>query len=260
MIKQGGGSGGITGVLSGGGANTGATDANSVFAASVGSSPVAKVAATRITEMSRTIAQGRIIHATLETALNTDLPAPIRAIVSRDTYGEAGTVPLIPKGSRLIGQYNTSLLAGQTRVFVVWTRVIRPDGVDIMIGSPGVDQIGQAGFAGQVDSKFQQTFARAFVASIMNIGLAIGADEITEDPVSSTTSTGTNSTTESTSNAATEATTEALEKLGGVTDTFLQRFMGIQPTILVDQGTPVNVLVNKDLVFPGNIAGVNVVD
>ena len=257
MVKSGGGSG-ITGALTGGGANSGATDPNSVFGAAAGSTPVAKVKATRISEMTRTIAQGRIIHATLETALNTDLPAPIRAIVSRDTYGEAGMVPLIPKGSRLIGQYNTSLLAGQTRVFVIWTRIIRPDGVDIMVGSPGVDQIGQAGFSGQVDSKFQQTFARAFVASIMNIGLAIGSDEITGG--TTTTTQPAQGGTQTTGDAATEATSEALDKLGTVTDTFLQRFMSIQPTILVDQGTPVNVLVNKDLIFPSDIDGVNVVD
>jgi type IV secretion system protein VirB10 len=188
--------------------------------------------------------------------LNTELPAPIRAIVSRDTYGEAGTEVLIPKGSRLIGTYNTQIASGQSRVFVVWTRVIRPDGVDVMINSPLVDQIGQSGIGGQVDTKFQQTFSRAVMASVISIAFAIGSDEISGG---STTTTSSSTGTSTTGDAATTATINALNRLGGTTDSFLQRFIGVQPSILVDQGTPVNVFVNRDLIFPSDLAGTRVI-
>lgn len=255
LIKDGGGGEGI-GIL-GGGAPAAPTDPNSQFAANLATTKVERVEATRIGDLRRTIAQGRIIQATMESALNTDLPAPIRAIVSRDTYGEAGTVPLIPKGSRLIGSYNTSLASGQTRVFVVWTRVIRPDGVDVMLGSPLVDAIGQAGVTGQVDNKFQEIFARSILSSIVNIGLAIGSDKIAGGSTT-TTSNGSGSTT--TGDAATTATTNALNRLGSVTDGFIQRFLNVSPTILIDQGTPVNVFVNKDLVFPDDVVGARIVN
>ncbi len=215
-----------------------------------------KVEATRIADMRRTIAQGRIIQATMESALNTDLPAPIRAIVSRDTYAESGHEALIPKGSRLIGTYNTDISGGQSRVFVVWTRVIRPDGVDVQLGSPLVDQIGMAGIGGQVDSKFQDIFSRSILSSIVAISLAIGSDKINRSAGGDGTTTTTNSSlggSQTSGDAASTATVDALKNLGTTSDDFIQKFLDLKPTILVDQGTPVNVFVNRDLIFPANI-------
>lgn len=255
------GSGGLGSLLgSSDPAPTELNDPNSQFEASVvrANTKAPRVEATRIGDLRRTIAQGRIIQATTESALNTELPAPIRAIVSRDTYGEAGTVPLIPKGSRLIGTYNTDIFGGQSRVYVVWTRVIRPDGIDVMLGSPLVDQIGQAGIGGQVDTKFQQIFSRAVMASIVSIGLAMGSDAVTGGGTTGTTS-STFGTTQS-GDGATTATVNALNRLGSTTDSFLQRFINVRPTILVDQGTPVNVFVNRDLVFPVDVGGTRIVN
>ena len=225
------------------------SDPNSVFAANViaANTKAERVEATQIGDLRHTIAQGRIIPATMESALNTDLPAPIRAIVSRDVYGEAGTEALIPKGSRLIGSYNTDVSGGQSRVFVIWTRVLRPDGVDVALGSPLVDQIGQAGVSGQVDTKFQAVFSRSVLSSVMSIAFAIGSDKVSGGSTT-TTNSGVGSTT--TGDAATTATTQALSQLGSTMDSFIQRFIDARPTILVDQGTPVNVFVNRDLVFP----------
>ena len=208
-----------------------------------------------------TIAQGRIIQATLETAINTDLSAPIRAVVSVDTYGEAGTVPLIPKGSRLIGRYNNVVTSGQTRVFAIWTRIIRPDGVDIELGSPEsalIDAIGQAGVAGQLDTKFQEIFARSLVSSAMNIAMAIGSDKISGGGTTTTTN-STQGGSQTSGDSVTTATTNALNRLGSTTDGFLQKFLSVPPTILVDQGTKVNVFVNKDIVFPNDLAGAQVI-
>lgn len=230
-------------------------DPNSQFAAAtINNSKASKSIATRIGDLRRIIAQGRMIHATLETVINTDLPAPIRAIVSRDIYGEAGTIPLIPAGSRLIGKYNTNISGGQTRVFVVWLRVIRPDGIDVQLGSPLVDQIGQAGIGGQVDTKFQYIFSRAVMASVVSIAFAIGSDEISPGESESSTTNSTFGTTQS-GDAASTATVNALNRLGSLTETFLQKFLDIGPTILVDQGTPVNVFVNRDLIFPAELVG-----
>lgn len=238
-------------------------DPNSQFA-SMSSTKAKKSIATRIGDLRRVIAQGRLIHATLETAINTDLPAPIRAVVSRDIYGEAGTVPLIPAGSRLIGRYNNDLTGGQSRVFVVWSRVIRPDGIDVMLSgqgasSPLVDQIGQAGIAGQVDTKFQYIFSRAVMASIVSIVFAIGSDELSPGDGESSSTNSTFGTTQS-GDAASTATVNALNRLGSLTENFLQQFLDIGPTILVDQGTPINVFVNRDLIFPAELVGSQIIN
>ena len=200
------------------------------------------------------------MQGTLETVINTDLPATIRAIVSRDVYGEAGTTALIPKGSRMVGTYSTSLQAGQTRVFVVWQRIIRPDGVDIMVNSPGTDAIGQAGLTGQVDTKFQELLSRSILASVFSIAFAIGADEINGDDNSQTSTTiGAAGTTQE-GNAASTATVNALNRLGSVTEQFITQFINVRPTILVDQGSPVNIIVNRDLLFPADVSGTNIIN
>ncbi len=255
LVQDGGGSSAADSVSAALGGDSGAAqlDSNAQFARDAAATKVETIAATRMKgDLRRTIGQGRIIQATMESALDTDLSAPIRAIVSRDTYGEAGNIPLIPKGSRLIGSYNSSITGGQTRVLVIWTRVIRPDGVDVMLGSPLVDGIGRAGVSGQVDSKFQEIFSRSLMASVMNIALAIGSDEITGG--TTTTTNDPNGGTQTSGDAATSATSKALDRLGAVSEGFIAKFMNVAPTILVDQGTVVNVFVNKDVVFPGDTA------
>lgn len=264
MVAHSSGGGGLGGVL-GGGSDSDSNpsgDANIAFANNVAKAneSVPRAFATRIGNLHRTIAQGRIIQATMESIINTALPTPVRAIVSRDVYAEAGNTPLIPKGSRLIGTYNTSLLGGQERVYLMWTRVIRPDGVDVMINSPLVDQLGQGGIGGQVDTKFQQIFSRAVMSSVISIGLAVASDEVSGgDGQTSQTNSAFGGTTQS-GDGATTATVNALNRLGSTTDSFLQKYLNLSPTILVDQGTKVNVFVNRDLIFPGGTSGARVIE
>lgn len=256
-----GGGGALSGALGGGASPSQSSDPNLAFAAQVGSAAVERVQGKQLGNLTRIIAQGRLIPATTESVINTALPAPVRAIVSRDVFGEAGTTPLIPKGSRLIGQYNTSLLGGQDRVYLVWTRVIRPDGINFELGgSPAVDQIGQAGLGGQVDTKFQQIFSRAIMSSIITIAVAIGSDEVSGgDGQTSQTNSAFGGTTQS-GDGATTATVNALNRLGSTTDSFLQKYLNLGPTILVDQGTKVNVFVNRDLIFPSDASGTRVIE
>lgn len=234
-------------------------DHNLQFAAGVARSNTKahKTKATHIGDLRRVVAEGKLIHAVLETAINTDLPGAIRAITSRDIFPEAGDYPIIPKGSRLIGRYNSSILGGQKRVYVIWTRLIRPDGVDVILNAPLVDGIGQSGVAGQVDTKFTEIFSRALLTSVVSIAVAIAADEINGEDATTTTDNEGNTTT--TGNATTAATVDAASQIGAISDSYLRRFINVQPTILVDQGTPVNVFVNSDLIFPSDSAGVRMI-
>ena len=79
---------------------------------------------TQITDLTRTILQGKIINAALETAIDTDIASDIRAVITRDVFAEEGKNILIPKGSRIIGAYSTNVSAGQTRVTINWNRII----------------------------------------------------------------------------------------------------------------------------------------
>lgn len=230
------------------------SDPNSAFASNVIKATKAeKAVATRLNNLSSTIAQGKIIDAVMETAINTDLPGTLRAIVSRDIYAESGRNIMIPKGSRLIGAYNSSINRGQVRVLVVWTRLIRPDGLDIAIASPGVDALGRAGIEGIADNKYTEIFSAAILTSVISIGVAAAADATTSGDSTSTTNTDGSSTTSGSAGAG--AASQAVQTIGGVSRDIVSAMINIKPTITVDQGKRINVFVNRDLTFPGSSDG-----
>jgi len=115
-----------------------------------------------------TISQGTLIPAILETAIDTDVPGYVRAIVSTDIRSFDGSHVLVPRSSRLIGQYKSGLQAGQRRVYVIWSRLIRPDGVSVAIGSPGTGFDGQSGLGGQVSTHFFERFGSAMLLSVIS--------------------------------------------------------------------------------------------
>lgn len=237
--------------LTGGGdtSTSASNDPNSSFANKVQTSEAKKAKATRLGNIDYIIAQGKVVHAVLETAINTQLPGTIRAITSRDTYAESGREVLVPKGSRLIGVYNTDVFQGQARVFIVWTRIIRPDGIDIKVDSPGVDQLGRAGLPGAVDTKFPEILTSAVLTSAISIGIAFAADSI-DDGGDTTSTTNTDGSTTTSGSAVSQASGEAVTRIGAVAGRALDRLIDTRPTITVDQGTRINVLVNQDLLFP----------
>lgn len=197
------------------------------------------------------IAQGKIIEAVLETGINTDLPGMLRAIVSRDIYAESGNNVLIPKGSRLIGDYESNIKRGQGRVLIVWSRLIRPDGIDIAIDSPGTDKLGRAGIDGLIDNHYYEIFGNSILLSLIQTGIAIAAEDSTSSGgISSTTNTdGSTTTTGNTSDLAIQG---AVQDIGNIATTIANDFLETQPTIIVHQGSRINVFVNRDLHFPEN--------
>lgn len=120
-----------------------------------------------------TIASGEFLHAVLETAIDSTLPGEIRAVVRQPVYAYTGEKPLIPAGSRLIGQYASSVFRGQDRVFVIWNRVILPNGISAQLDSPGIDSLGRAGQgADEINYHFFARFGEAALLSIIGAGAA----------------------------------------------------------------------------------------
>ncbi|GGZ23963.1 TrbI/VirB10 family protein [Asticcacaulis endophyticus] len=182
--------------------------------------------ASRINNPGFVVPQGTMIPAVLETALNSDLPGYTRALVSRDIKSFDGSRVIIPRGSRLIGAYRSGLSSGQKRLFVTWTRLIRPDGTAIQLADPSTDPLGQAGLTGDVDSHFFKRFGSAMLLSIIG-GLSSSLNDSSSNTVVIGTASGAN-------NAATAA---------------LESDSKIAPTIKVAQGTPIQVFASRDLDF-----------
>ncbi|MDG2005118.1 MAG: TrbI/VirB10 family protein [Novosphingobium sp.] len=151
-------------------------NSNEDFAARLGGLGNTTATAAANFDPATTVTQGTLIPAVLETAINTDVPGFVRAIVSADVRSFDGRHVLVPRSSRLIGQYKSGLSAGQKRAYVIWTRVIRPDGVSVNLGSPAIGFGGETGLAGKVNSHFFSRFGSALLLSVVGGLSAIGGN------------------------------------------------------------------------------------
>jgi type IV secretion system protein VirB10 len=181
------------------------------------------VHATKLASPGSTVVQGTLIPAVLETAIDTDVPGYVRAVVSQDVRSFDGSKVLIPRSSRLIGEYKGVTQAGQRRAYLMWTRVVRPDGVSIALASPAADFSGQAGIGGQVNSHFFSRFGSAILLSILG-----GASTLASGGASTVIVGG----------AGQSAASTAIQQNGNR-----------GPTIKVRQGEPIRVFTARDLIF-----------
>lgn len=154
-----------------GGDGTG--DSNTQFMAKLSASDPPTVEATQIAHPSTTLTQGNIIQASLLPAVDSDLPGMLTAVVSSDVYSDDDNTLLIPRGSQLVGQYTNAIVQGQDRIFVVWQRLKRSDGITIQLNSPGTDAMGTAGFAADsIDHHLAQEFGIPILLSMIAAGSA----------------------------------------------------------------------------------------
>ena len=140
----------------------------SEFASRVGGVGGAPARATAMTNPSTTVTQGTLIPAILETAIDTNVPGFVRAVVSQDVRSFDGKRILVPRSSRLIGQYQSGMQNGQRRAYVIWTRLIRPDGASVNLGSPAIGFDGTTGLKGKVSGAgFFRRFGSAMLLSVV---------------------------------------------------------------------------------------------
>lgn len=158
------------------GASVGSGNSNDDFANRLGGTGGTVATATAGIDPKTTVTQGTLIPAVLETAIDTDVPGYVRAVVSVDVRSFDGSRVLVPRSSRLIGQYKSGLQAGQKRAYVIWTRLIRPDGVSVNIASPAVGFSGETGLAGKVNSHFFERFGSAMLLSVVGGLSALGGN------------------------------------------------------------------------------------
>ena len=178
------------------------------------------------------IQQGKVIDAVLETAIKSDLPSNIIARITNDVYSEQGRNRLLPKGTRLFGQYSSMINDGQTEIGAVWNRAITPNGVEIMLDSPSTNSLGMAGLGGKVNNHYGRIFGTATLLSLIGAGVSnVGVNGNDQN------------------NASQTYRTEVANSFGDQANSILQRNLSIPPTITVKHGSRIKVLVAKDLDF-----------
>ena len=184
-----------------------------------------------------TLQAGTVIPGLLITGINSDLPGEIVGQVSRNVYdSRTQQIPLIPKGSRLIGTYDNQVVAGQGRLLVAWTRLILPDGRSMRL--PGLaltDPAGQSGAKDKVDNHWRRVFGNALLLSAISAGVQLSQPQQTS--VLSTPSAG-------------QVAAGAIgQELSNVALEILRRGMDVAPTITIRAGQPFNVFLSGDLVL-----------
>jgi len=209
-----------------------------------------KITATKTADLARTILQGKIIDAVLESAINTDMPGTVRAIIGRDVYAEYGKNVLIPRGSRLIGAYSTNITRGQARAFITWSRVIRVDGVSININASAADKLGRAGLEGNVDNKYAEILGNAFLSSVLSIATAVAVEDVTDSVGLAQETDDSGNSTGTSGKASDFAILEATKNIMDKTSDMVDEIASTKPTMTIAQGTKIKVLVNQDLVLP----------
>ena len=176
---------------------------------------------------------GTVIAGALVTGIKSDLPGDVIATVTEPVYDTAtGRFLLIPQGSRIQGRYNSQVSYGQSRVQVVWNRIILPDTSSLTLDNlVGTDPAGHAGLEDGVDWHWDRIFAGAALTTLLGIGAELAAPENRQD-----------------GNRAVIAGRDGLQdSVNQVGQDMTRRNLNIQPTLSARPGLPVRLIVSRDL-------------
>lgn len=174
---------------------------------------------------------GSVLRAALITGLSSDLPGFVVAQLTEDVFDSVtGTVLLLPRGTRLLGRYDSQVAFGQERALVVWHRLILPDGASVVVENlPATDEAGHAGISDTVDTHGWRLARGILLSSLLGIGTELAwanEGDVTR--------------------AFRESVQEGTDKAAGA---LVKRELDVQPTLRVRPGWPLAVLVHRDLLL-----------
>jgi len=175
---------------------------------------------------------GTIIPASLITGLNSDLPGLVTAQVTQDLFDSvSGRVLLVPRGTRLIGKYDSVVAFGQSRALVVWQRIVMPNGTSVEIDNmPAADTEGYAGLEDEVDYHTWRLIKGVALSTVLGVGTQLSVNNSNDDLLT----------------ALRQSTQDSVNQAG---QQITQRNLNLQPTITVRPGWPLQVVVSKDIVL-----------
>lgn len=176
---------------------------------------------------------GSVIPAALLTAVDTGRRGPAAAVVTRSIHDTvSGRHLLVPQGSRLIGRYDGDSAYGDRKAFIVWERLLLPDGRSLALDDePGVDAAGALGSQGRVDRRLLP-----LALAVLSGGAVTAIGEAARDSDGGGGLLG---------DAGDAAALEAARTGARLIDRELQ----VRPVIRLAPGAPVGVLVTRDLVL-----------
>lgn len=188
------------------------------------------------------LVRGTYLRCVLETRIITDVPGFTSCIVTEPVYSINGRSLLLPRGSKISGRYQEE--PSGPRVAVVWDRITTPNGVDVNMSSPGIDNLGGAGHPGHYTNHWPSKIASALMISLVADAFKYAAAE--NGPP--TTSVGEGVIVQ---NPYESVTARSMERMANEA---ISKNLRRPATVTINQGTVVNVYVARDVDFSGVIA------
>ncbi|WP_303831567.1 TrbI/VirB10 family protein [Asticcacaulis taihuensis] len=175
---------------------------------------------------------GSVIPAALITGIRSDIPGQVLAQVTEDVRDTlTGEYLLIPKGARLIGQYDNAVSFGQSRLLLTWSRLILPNGRSLILEKlSAADASGYAGLHDRTDNHWRSTIGAAATSTLLGIGAQSGSPETDSELV----------------RAIRDGAGDSINRAG---QAIVERQLNIQPTVTIRPGLPVRVILSRDLVL-----------
>lgn len=188
--------------------------------------------------------EGDIIKAVVMQGLNTDQPGTVRAMVTRDIYDSVNARYIVmPAGTILIGTQNTDVSVGQSRILLAFQRVRFPSGATLTLGGmPAADLTGAAGLAADVNNHFWQQFGSSFL--IAGVAALVGRNQ--SQPGSVTVNVSGASVPSTLSQAAAQSLSDTVRRM-------LDRNQTIKPTLTIDPGDVLSIVVTREMDLPPQI-------
>jgi type IV secretory pathway VirB10-like protein len=147
--------------------------------------------AMRKLDPSCTISAGTPIPISILQELNTDIPGKFRAIVIENVHTMNLTSVGIPMGSLVLGEVNSEIRVGQTRINALATRITTPAGYALNLGGEtAYDRSGMAGISGDVNRHYFERFFSSAVVGWLGSLSTKNQVVITQNPVGGTSTQG----------------------------------------------------------------------
>lgn len=211
----------------------GAGQKSGEFTGNLNPTATAKAQASMIGNRSLLLAKGTLIDCVLNTALTSGVPGMASCTTSKPVYSDNGKTLLIERGSNISGEFNGQMKTGQSRMYVLWTRLKTPKGVIVNLDSPGADALGRPGLSGDIDKHWWERIGSAFMLSLVQDAIGYAATR------------GANN-----NNGASQMYFQNTQQSGeNMAAAILKETISIPPTLSKNQGDRVTVYVARDVDF-----------
>jgi type IV secretion system protein VirB10 len=177
--------------------------------------------------------EGTVLETVLINRLDGQFSGPVECILANDVYSHDRQHLLIPAGSKVMGETKRVDSFGQTRLAVVFHRLIMPDGYSVSLDKfKGLDQVGDTGLRDQVNNHYLRIFGTSLAIGALGAVAEAGTGGLLSQS-------GTDRMQQAFGQSTAQSSTQILDK-----------FLNIMPAVTIREGHRVKVYLSGDLAVP----------